>query len=106
MFEVGVLFVLLARTLSNGVLICLRVTFGGDMSPKIERRSGADRRLRDLDPVRGLERRKRAEARKPDIAEVVLSEDEWKRHFGRDRAFPRSTEKTTSTEVSSVIRAI
>lgn len=106
MFEVGVLFVLLARTLSNGVLICLRVTWGGDMSPKIERRSGADRRLRDLDPVRGLERRKRAEARKPDIAEVVLSEDEWKRHFGRDRAFPRSTEKTTSTEVSGVIRAI
>lgn len=106
MFEVGVLFVLLARALSNTVLMCLRVTLGGDMSPKIERRSGADRRLRDLDPVRGLERRKRAEARKPDIAEVVLSEDEWKRHFGRDRTFPRSTEKTTSTEVSGVIRAI
>lgn len=75
------------------------------MSPKNERRSGADRRQRDLDPASGLEHRKRVEARKPDIAEVVLSEDEWKRHFGSDGVFARSMEATIPTEVSSVIRA-
>ena len=48
-----------------------------------EKRSGLDRRQTDLGPLGAVERRKRAEARKPVIAELELSEDEWKRHFGR-----------------------
>ena len=52
------------------------------MGRQKERRSGVDRRQTDSGSSSGIERRKRAEARKPEIAEVELSEDEWKRLFG------------------------
>lgn len=55
------------------------------MGRQKERRSGVDRRQADFVSSSGIERRKRAEARKPEIAEVALSEDEWKRLFGSHR---------------------
>ncbi len=50
-----------------------------------ESRSGADRRQEDRSPPKRIEQRKRAEARKSEIAEIELSEDEWNTHFGSYR---------------------
>ena len=48
-----------------------------------ERRSGSDRRQEDVGPPGKIEQRRRVEARKPEIAEIVLSEAEWEANFGR-----------------------
>lgn len=47
-----------------------------------ERRSGKDRRQRELGLLGRIERRRRVEARKTEIVDVVLSETEWELHFG------------------------
>jgi hypothetical protein len=43
----------------------------------IERRSGADRRRADKGPPGRVERRRVAEPRKPEVAEIDLSASEW-----------------------------
>lgn len=73
------------------------------MELKKERRSGRDRRQRELGPLSGWEQRKRVESRKPDIDEVVLSEDEWKRHFGSRSVVASTTENTMSIEASIIL---
>jgi hypothetical protein len=42
-----------------------------------ERRSGADRRRADKGPPGRVDRRRVAEPRKPEVAELDLSESEW-----------------------------
>jgi hypothetical protein len=44
-----------------------------------ERRQGKDRRRSDKELPRGLERRKGLEPRRPEVQELELSEEEWKR---------------------------
>ncbi len=56
-----------------------------------ERRTGKDRRQRDVDLFGNMERRRRVEARKPEIVEIALSETEWEDQFGR-----RSVKSRTS----------
>ena len=53
-----------------------------------ERRSGRDRRQEDVGPPGKIEQRRRVEARKPEIEEVVLSEAEWEANFGRQPTAP------------------
>lgn len=48
-----------------------------------ELRSGEDRRKRDIGTREGKERRLSAERRKPEVAEIDLSAEEWKRLFGQ-----------------------
>jgi hypothetical protein len=52
------------------------------MPPTYERRSGKDRRQREIGWLGKIERRRRVEARKPELVDVVLSETEWELHFG------------------------
>jgi hypothetical protein len=52
------------------------------MSLTCERRSGKDRRQRELGLLGRIERRRGVEARKTEIVDVVLSETEWELHFG------------------------
>ena len=42
-----------------------------------ERRTGDDRRRRDIGPPGRHERRRGVEARKPEVVELELSESEW-----------------------------
>ncbi len=44
---------------------------------QIERRSGKDRRQKDVGGPNGRERRKSMEPRKPEVVELDLSESEW-----------------------------
>ncbi len=46
-------------------------------TPSKERRSGADRRRVDALPAGQRDRRRRVEARKPEVVELDLSEAEW-----------------------------
>ncbi|MBN8441897.1 MAG: hypothetical protein J0M28_09410 [Thauera sp.] len=51
-----------------------------------ERRTGIDRRQKDLGPAAGTaERRRRPDPRKPEVAELQLSDHEWELTFGRLR---------------------
>ncbi len=52
------------------------------MKHEHERRTGKDRRQRELVLLGNLERRRRVEARKPEIVEIALSETEWEDQFG------------------------
>lgn len=52
------------------------------MSLTCERRSGEDRRQRELGLRGRIERRQRVEPRTIEIVDVVLSEAEWELHFG------------------------
>ncbi|MFT3963219.1 hypothetical protein [Propionivibrio sp.] len=52
------------------------------MAVSRERRSGKDRRQEDVGPPGRIEQRRRVEARKPEIEEVVLSDAEWEANFG------------------------
>jgi hypothetical protein len=45
--------------------------------PPVERRAGADRRRVDALPVGQRDRRRRVEARKPEVVELDLTEAEW-----------------------------
>ena len=73
------------------------------MELKKERRSGRDRRERELGPHSGPEHRRRVEARKPEIDELELSEDEWKRHFGSLSAAASVAESSSSIEASIIL---
>lgn len=53
------------------------------MKHTYERRSGKDRRQSDLAPSNGKERRRSVESRKPEIAEISISDDDWSRYFGK-----------------------
>ncbi len=68
-----------------------------------ERRSGKDRRQRELDLLGNIERRKRVEARKLQAVEIALSETEWEDQFGhrsvRSRTAPPSREGALTTLV-------
>lgn len=44
-----------------------------------ERRSGQDRRVRDVAPPQGIERRRSIESRKPEVRELDLTDTEWGR---------------------------
>lgn len=68
------------------------------MTHKYDRRSGSDRRQRELSFLGRVERRKRVEARKPEIVELKLSETEWDDYFGN--GFVRAR-KATRTSVAS-----
>lgn len=46
---------------------------------KRDRRSGVDRRQKDLGPPRGIERRKGIEPRKPEVTEIEITPSEWGR---------------------------
>jgi hypothetical protein len=46
-------------------------------SPHFERRSGADRRNKEVLPLDKRERRRSIEPRKPEVAEIELSAEEW-----------------------------
>lgn len=50
-----------------------------------DRRSGRDRRVKDLGPPGGVERRHRPDPRRPAVTELELSEVEWERYFGNGR---------------------
>jgi hypothetical protein len=50
-----------------------------------DRRSGKDRRVRDIGPPDGVERRHRPDPRRPVVKEQELSEAEWERYFGNGR---------------------
>jgi hypothetical protein len=43
----------------------------------VERRSGKDRRVADLPPPNGRERRRTAEPRKPEVTELDLTQSQW-----------------------------
>ncbi len=43
----------------------------------VNRRTGADRRSKDLPPPTGGERRRSIEPRKPEVTEVEISADQW-----------------------------
>jgi hypothetical protein len=45
----------------------------------VERRSGKDRRVADLPPPNGRERRRTAEPRKPEVTEIDMSPSQWTR---------------------------
>jgi hypothetical protein len=73
------------------------------MARKKERRSGVDRRQKDFKPPGGIEKRKKVEARKPEIVEVELSEAEWKRHFGNNNVAEPKLKTTIPFEASEVL---
>lgn len=55
------------------------------MSRVLERRTGQDRRQLDALAPGKMDRRRRVEARKPEIVEIELSETEWENLFGAGR---------------------
>jgi hypothetical protein len=55
---------------------------GCDVFQQTDRRSGRDRRVKDVGPPDGVERRHRPDPRRPAVAELELSEAEWERYFG------------------------
>jgi hypothetical protein len=48
----------------------------------VERRSGKDRRVVDLPPPKGRERRRTAEPRKPEVTEIDMTQSQWGRLAG------------------------
>jgi hypothetical protein len=47
-----------------------------------ERRSGKDRRVVDIPPPKGRERRRTAEPRKPEVTEIDMTQSQWGRLNG------------------------
>jgi hypothetical protein len=45
----------------------------------VERRSGKDRRVADVPPPKGRERRRTAEPRKPEVTEIDMTASQWGR---------------------------
>jgi hypothetical protein len=45
----------------------------------VERRSGKDRRVVDIPPPKGRERRRTAEPRKPEVTEIDMTQSQWGR---------------------------
>jgi hypothetical protein len=45
--------------------------------PAVDRRSGRDRRARDIGPPSGRDRRRSLEPRKPEVVEIEVSAEEW-----------------------------
>jgi hypothetical protein len=43
----------------------------------VERRSGRDRRVVDIPPPKGRERRRTAEPRKPEVTEIDMTASQW-----------------------------
>jgi hypothetical protein len=43
----------------------------------VERRSGRDRRVVDVPPPKGRERRRTAEPRKPEVTEIDMTASQW-----------------------------
>jgi hypothetical protein len=43
----------------------------------VERRSGRDRRVIDIPPPKGRERRRTAEPRKPEVTEIDMTASQW-----------------------------
>ena len=47
--------------------------------PLTDRRTGRDRRQKDAEPPKGIERRRGIEPRKPEVSELQISESDWGR---------------------------
>lgn len=45
--------------------------------PTVDRRSGQDRRKKDMDPPGGRERRRSVEPRRPEVVEIDLTPSQW-----------------------------
>jgi hypothetical protein len=52
----------------------------------VERRSGRDRRQSDRGSPTGVERRRCAEKRKPELVELAISDSDWLHYFGKPAA--------------------
>ena len=62
----------------------MSVLIRSDRRTSTDRRSGVDRRQRDMGPQTGSrERRNRPEPRKPEVSEIALSDREWALAFGK-----------------------
>lgn len=55
-----------------------------------ERRSGKDRRVQDVGPKGDRERRRSLEARKPEVVEIQMTDDEWGRLYQTGVPAPRA----------------